>query len=188
MKCPAPAYFLRKAIIQAPLYISAVFWSPHILHIDTFIFVESRTHSWPKFILKITCVVVATLSTMTFQLTFTMSYTGYTILPIFRMGISNILGKLCNCRSAVYLNSMIAQLTLMNFKNVYGQNIWLRYNGVIMGAKASQITSVSIVCCRSRRRSKKTSKLGVTDLCHRWIPRTKGQLRRKCFHLMTSSW
>ena len=23
---------------------------------------------------------------------------------------------------------------------------------------------------------------------HRWIPRTKGQLRGKCFHLMTSSW
>ena len=36
-----------------------------------------------------------------------------------------------------------------------------------------------------RRRSKKTSKLRVTG---RWIPRTKGQLRGKCFHLMTSSW
>ena len=24
--------------------------------------------------------------------------------------------------------------------------------------------------------------------CHRWIPRTKGQLREKYFHLMTSSW
>ena len=23
---------------------------------------------------------------------------------------------------------------------------------------------------------------------NRWLPRTKGQLRRKCFHLMTSSW
>ena len=45
-----------------------------------------------------------------------------------------------------------------------------------------------------RRRSKKTSKLHVTGLCvwgihrDRWIPRTKGQLRGKCFHLMTSSW
>ena len=44
-----------------------------------------------------------------------------------------------------------------------------------------------------RRRSKKTSKLRVTGLCvgihrNRWIPRTKGQLRVKCFHLMTSSW
>ena len=38
-----------------------------------------------------------------------------------------------------------------------------------------------------RRRSKKTSKLRVTGLCGpRWIPRTNGQLRGKCFHLMTS--
>ena len=40
-----------------------------------------------------------------------------------------------------------------------------------------------------KRRSKKTSKLRVTGLCApRWIPRTNGQLRGKCFHLMTSSW
>ena len=44
-----------------------------------------------------------------------------------------------------------------------------------------------------RRRSKKTSKLRVTGLCvgnspeKRWIPCTNGQLRGKCFHLMTSS-
>ena len=43
-----------------------------------------------------------------------------------------------------------------------------------------------------RRRSKKTSKLRVNGLCAgnstgRWIPRTKGQLRGKCFHLITSS-
>ena len=37
------------------------------------------------------------------------------------------------------------------------------------------------------RRSKKTSKLRVTGLGDRWIPRTKGQLHGKCFHLMTSS-
>ena len=45
-----------------------------------------------------------------------------------------------------------------------------------------------------RCRSKKTSKLPITGpLCgkfigDRWIPRTKGQQRGKCFHLMTSSW
>ena len=43
-----------------------------------------------------------------------------------------------------------------------------------------------------KRKSKKTSKLRVTDLSageligDRWIPRTKGQLHGKCFHLMTS--
>ena len=44
-----------------------------------------------------------------------------------------------------------------------------------------------------RRRSKKTSKSSaslafVWGIRDRWIPRTKGQLRGKCFHLMTSSW
>ena len=44
-----------------------------------------------------------------------------------------------------------------------------------------------------RRRSKKTSKLRVTGLCAVnspgwWIHCTNGQLRGKCFHLMTSSW
>ena len=39
-----------------------------------------------------------------------------------------------------------------------------------------------------RHRSKKTSELRLTGLCPRWIPHTKGQLRGKCFHLMTSSW
>ena len=44
-----------------------------------------------------------------------------------------------------------------------------------------------------KRRSKKTSKLRFTGFVwgihrDRWIPRTKGQLRGKCFHLMTSSW
>ena len=37
-----------------------------------------------------------------------------------------------------------------------------------------------------RPRSKKTPKLRVT--VGRWIPSTKGQLRGKCLHLMTSSW
>ena len=41
-----------------------------------------------------------------------------------------------------------------------------------------------------RRRSKKTSNLRVTGefTGDRWIPRTNGQEREKCFHLMTSSW
>ena len=44
-----------------------------------------------------------------------------------------------------------------------------------------------------RHRSKKTSKLRVAGLCVGNSPgpvnsRTKGQLRGKCFHLMTSSW
>ena len=65
-----------------------------------------------------------------------------------------------------------------------------------MRATVSHTTSVSIVCSTvgSGTDKKKTSKLRVTGLCvgnspvGRWIPRAKGQLRGKCFHLMTSSW
>ena len=59
------------------------------------------------------------------------------------------------------------------------------YNDVIMSAVASQITSVSIACTNvgsgADQRTHKSSD-------GRWIPRTKGQWRGKCFHLMTSSW
>ena len=56
---------------------------------------------------------------------------------------------------------------------------YLHYSDVIMGAIASQITSLtivySIVCSDA-------------DQWKHQIPRTNGQLREKCFHLMTSSW
>ena len=72
----------------------------------------------------------------------------------------------------------------------------LHYYDVIMGAMASQITSLTIIYSTvySRRRTKKTSKLRVTGLCVGNSPvtgefrRTKGQWRGKCFHLMMSSW
>ena len=66
------------------------------------------------------------------------------------------------------------------------------YIDVIM---ASQITSVSIVysivCSDADQRKHQSSAslafvLGIHR--YRWIPRTKGQLRGKSFHLMTSSW
>ena len=41
----------------------------------------------------------------------------------------------------------------------------MHYNDVVMGAIASQITSLTIVYSVFRRRSKKTSKLRVTGLC-----------------------
>ena len=69
------------------------------------------------------------------------------------------------------------------------------YDDVIMGTIASQITSLTIVYSTVYSGAdQSTSKPRVT--CHlcgeftgdRWIPRTNGQLRGKCFHLMTSSW
>ena len=68
------------------------------------------------------------------------------------------------------------------------------YDDVIMGAIASQITSITIVYSNvysdaDQRKHQSSASLAFVWGIHwdRRIPRTKGQLHRKCFHLMTSS-
>ena len=68
------------------------------------------------------------------------------------------------------------------------------YCDVIMGAIASQITSLTIVYSSvysgaDQRKHQSPVSLAFVWGIHRdrWIPRTKGQLRGRCFHLMTSS-
>ena len=68
------------------------------------------------------------------------------------------------------------------------------YDDVRMGAIASQITSLAIVYSAfysgvDQRKHQSSASLAFVWGIHRdrWIPRTKGQLRGKCFHLMTSS-
>ena len=70
----------------------------------------------------------------------------------------------------------------------------LHYDDVIMSAIASQITSLKIVYSTvysgaDQRKHQSSASLAFVWGIHRdrWIPRTKGQLRGKCFHLMTSS-
>ena len=60
---------------------------------------------------------------------------------------------------------------------------------------ASQITSLTVVYSTvysdaDQRKHQSSAPLAFVWGIHRdrWIPRTKGQLRGKCFHLMTSSW
>ena len=60
---------------------------------------------------------------------------------------------------------------------------------------ASQITSLTVVYSTvysdaDQRKHQSSASLAFVRGIHRdrWIPRTKGQLRGKCFHLMTSSW
>ena len=72
--------------------------------------------------------------------------------------------------------------------------IW-HYNDVIMTTIASQITSLTVVYSTvysdaDQRKHQSSASLAFVWGIHRdrWIPRTKGQLRGKCFHLMTSSW
>ena len=69
------------------------------------------------------------------------------------------------------------------------------YNDVIMTTAASQITSLTVVYSTvyseaDQRKHQSSASLAFVRGIHRdrWIPRTKGQLRGKCFHLMTSSW
>ena len=72
--------------------------------------------------------------------------------------------------------------------------VMFHYDDVRMGAIASQITSLTIVYSTvysdaDQRKHQSSASLAFVWGIHRdrWIPRTKGQLRGKCFHLMTSS-
>ena len=67
-------------------------------------------------------------------------------------------------------------------KPSYEVILTFHYDDVIMNAIASQITSLTIVYVYSDADQRKHQSSG-----DRWIPRTNGQLRGKCFHLMTSS-
>ena len=69
------------------------------------------------------------------------------------------------------------------------------YNDVIMTTVASQIISLTFVYSTvysdtDQRKHQSSASLAFVWGIHRdrWIPRTNGQLRGKCFHLMTSSW
>ena len=69
------------------------------------------------------------------------------------------------------------------------------YTDVIMTATASQITSLTFVYSTvysdaDQRKHQSSASLAFVSGIHGdwWIPHTKGQLRRKCFHLMKSSW
>ena len=70
----------------------------------------------------------------------------------------------------------------------------IHYGDVIMGAMASQITSPTIVYSTvysdaGQRKHQSSASLAFVRRIHRdrWIPRTNGLQRGKCFHLMTSS-
>ena len=69
------------------------------------------------------------------------------------------------------------------------------YSDVIMSTIACLITSLAVVYSTvysdaDQRKHQSSASLAFVRGIHRdrWIPRTKGQLRGKCFHLMTSSW
>ena len=69
------------------------------------------------------------------------------------------------------------------------------YDDFIMTTMAAQITSLTVVYstvysdANQKRKHQSSASLAFVWGIHRdrWIPRTKGQLRGQCFHLMTSS-
>ena len=70
----------------------------------------------------------------------------------------------------------------------------VHYDDVIMTTIVSQITSLTVVYSTvysdaDQNKHQSSASLAFVWGIHRdrWIPRTKGQLRGKCFHLMTSS-
>ena len=91
------------------------------------------------------------------------------------------------------LSLPLQSLLYERYRVVYERAI--HYNDVIMITMASQITSLTVVYSNvysdaDQRKHQSSASLAFVWGIHRdrWIPRTKGQLRGKCFHLMTSSW
>ena len=81
------------------------------------------------------------------------------------------------------------------FFGMYSVSMHQYYDDVIMTTIASQITSLmsvysTVYSDADQSKHQSSASLAFVWGIHRdrWIPRTKGQLRGKCFHLMTSSW
>ena len=79
-------------------------------------------------------------------------------------------------------------------RHAWGNELQVHYSDVIMSAMTSQITGVSMVCstvCSGADWGKHQSSalLAFVTGFHRWPMNSphKGPVRRKCFHLMTSS-
>ena len=123
-----------------------------------------------------------------------------TLLAISAMSIyhRNELNRtLCNNKDAASMNSQVnlPKLPIDWSYNVRcNKQMCMHYDGVIMGTIASQIISLTVVYSSvysdaDQRKHQSSASLAFVWGIHRdrWIPRTKGQLRGKCFHLMTSS-
>ena len=87
----------------------------------------------------------------------------------------------------------ITMPTYPTWPDTDSMTLW-HYNDIIMTTIASQITSLTVAYSTlysdaDQRKHQSSASLAFVWGIHRdqWIPRTKGQLRGKCFHLMTSS-
>ena len=90
---------------------------------------------------------------------------------------------------------MIISSAKWHFRFSDGISHHIHYSSVIVGAMTSQITNLTMFTQPFIQAQIKENIKAPHHwpLCRkftdeRWIPRTKGQLREKCFHVMTSSW
>ena len=101
----------------------------------------------------------------------------------------------CQCTSSQRIAFALTEYACHSTRTIDPSfhSIPCHYNDVIMTTIASQITSLTVVYSTvysdEDQRKQKLRALTFVWGIHRdrWIPRTNGQLRGKCFHLMTSS-
>ena len=101
----------------------------------------------------------------------------------------------CGQRNAILSISLGTTSLILRQEYYYSSSSeTTHYADVIMTTIASQITSLTSVYSTvysdaDQRKHQSSASLAFVWGIHRdrWIPRTKGQLRGKCFHLMTSS-
>ena len=86
------------------------------------------------------------------------------------------------------------QVCISVLQIILANSVCVHFIDVILGAMASQITGVSIVCSNvcsvaEQRKHQNSALLAFVgeSTGERWIPLTKGWQHGKCFHLMTSS-
>ena len=106
------------------------------------------------------------------------------------------------CMHNFWISPMEIRMTKIQYRNHCYCNIGgstvigcSHYNAVIMGAMASEITSLAIVYSvvylgTDQRKHQSSASLAPVRGIQRWpvkIPRTKGQQCGKCFHLIMSS-
>ena len=88
-----------------------------------------------------------------------------------------------------WIQLQVRHITDIPIKLPYLRNVYTHYINVIMSAMSSQLTGLAIVFSTvfygTDQRKHQTSASLAGD---RLIPRTKGQYRGKCSHLMTSSY
>ena len=96
---------------------------------------------------------------------------------------------------ATKTTKMIATQMLFEIQVIQADGEIMHYTDVIMTTMTSEITSLTVVYSTvysdaDQRKHQSSASLAFLWGIHRdrWMPRTKGQLRGKYFHLMTSSW